>query len=319
MLGPTPDDVALAEKLLAKAISQLPPTVSPDVIGEVRRSLLQELLESDEGLRKLRRLRAEEIRSRKAPSPPAHPDDLARLRDAGPPTPSTPAEDRQMDRTATISHILATRAVEAIKGALPPLLHDLLWFELADHIGMHPSLAPVVDTATSHWPVPPGQPDSRLDIFMSRPERGPNARLFAGMELSLSDFLLALPEPDPTATVASAASEAEHFVLALIAAMLTGALAAADRLKEEDRDDALAGMAEGTRLVEEHLASLDPAARNDFERVSMQLDLLPRHPTMDILEPEDARVHREAMIAFGAHLGTRLPVPLLAAPVQAQQ
>lgn len=314
MLGPTPEDVALAEELVTEATSELAATTLPHVMAEVRRRLVQEMLETEEGLRELRRVRADEIRRRKKPPPQVHPDDLAWISDRPPSAPSTPEELHQIDRGWTISHILATRAAETVKGALPQLLHDLLWFELAHDIALHPYVDPIVDAATSHWQAPEGLPDPREDILLSRPDRGPNARLFAGMEQSASDFLLAVPKPEATLTGSAAASELERSVLGLTAALLSGALAAIERLKEKDRKRALLEMAQGRRLLEEHLSSLSPAARADFERVSLQLDLLPRHETMDVLSWEDRRIHYDAMVAFGASLGRRLATPLLLPP-----
>jgi hypothetical protein len=248
------------------------------------------------------------------PSPPVDPADLEWLRNLGPSEPASPVVDFEIDRILTIARILATRAAQAVKSALPRLLHDLLWFELADHLGMHHFVEGVVAAATPRWRVDVGVAERRDGLFEARPQRGPNARLFAGMQLSANDFMLTLEEPDPSLTERAAAVEAERITLALTAALFTGALAAVDRLDEEDRDRALPEMAEGHRLIEEYLSSLSPRTRDDFERVSLQLDLLVREQPMDILTRNDARIHRDAMVAFGAYLGRRLAAPLLAMP-----
>lgn len=67
--------------------------------------------------------------------------------------------------------------------------------------------------------------------------------------------------------------------------------------------------ATGQERLDAYVASLELSARERPERVSLRLDELPRHETMDVLEPADGRAHFDAMIDFGAELSRACAPP----------
>ena len=75
----TPEEIAYAKDLVAEAMQSLGLDLAPRLTERVRQQLLDEFLQTEEGLRQLRRNLAREIRKKQAARREVrvHPEDLA--------------------------------------------------------------------------------------------------------------------------------------------------------------------------------------------------------------------------------------------------
>jgi hypothetical protein len=242
------------------------------------------------------------------PREPLHPDDDAFLQElAARPSALTPEEDQRLERLMRFADVVVPRFTAVVQGALPPLVVGMLGSTLGTCLSTHPLLEPMFDATTSGWPAPEDPPQQGPPF----PERSDELAMSQAGDASLFDLLWALSNAkQPSGSAASL----ERILFGAVAAFLVGALVAVERMPPAERAVALAASAKGRALLEAHIATLDPAARERLERVSLHIDQRERHPTMETLGLDDQEAHAESMLQLGDWLARDVPSPFADPP-----
>lgn len=237
------------------------------------------------------------------PRQPLHPDDEAFLKElAARPSALTPEEDARLDRLMAFADVVVPRFTSVVEGTLPLLVVGMLGSTIHTCLSTHPLLEPMFDAVTAAWPAPENVAEQGPPF----PERPHELAMYQAGDSSLFDFLLALSSPEPSSP---ALPSLERIVFGAVAAFLTGALVAVERMPAAQRPVALGASKRGRALLEAYVATLDPAARERLETVSLHIDQRERHPTMETLEPDDQKAHAASMLQLGDWLarGARSP------------
>lgn len=204
-----------------------------------------------------------------------------------------PTEDDAEDRIFAISQLWADEVM--VRGLLPAPIELELYFLLTDALALFPVLADVFRSVSEGMPA---RPQAIESVGEPGPEKLHRAALRIGALASANDYLLAVAPPQGGSRAAGERVLVEE-ALGIVAAFVTGAVAAIDRLGPYDRAQALLEASDAYTVVHGHLASLTGVERKMFEDVSLHLHEHPRDAGMDLPSREVLAAHHASMKQFG--------------------